>query len=88
MKATVDIDIKLRVLFLCLLLYETMNPQGLFPPLYKHVECYVKRCAAQNAFPCSLLWAWLGMADVCNTALLLDEGSISKACLLASLNRK
>lgn len=56
--------------------------------LCEHVEHYIEWCEAQKAFPCSLLWGRLGMADVCNTALLQVEGSISKACLLASLNRK
>lgn len=88
MKASVDICMKLPSLVFMFLLYEAMNPQGWFPPLYRHVECYVERCVAQKAFPCSLLWAWLGMADVCNTAPLQVEGSISKARLLASLNRK
>ena len=88
MKPTVEINIKLLSLVFMPSTLQGHESPGFVPPLYEHVECYVERCVAQKAFPCSLLGAWLGMADVCNTALHRVEGSISKACLLASLNRK
>lgn len=72
MNPSVDINIKLLSLVFTpyALRYGAMNPQGLFTLLYKHMECNVKRCVVLKAFPCILLWAWLGMADLCNSSLL------------------
>lgn len=39
------------VLFLCLLIYEAMNPQGLFTLLYKRVERYVEWTCSTEIIP-------------------------------------